>query len=268
MAASGTTTTKVFGVGPVIAVITVGLTRDVGRFADKDHFAAYSGSAPIEVSSGKKKIYRLSMRGSRQLNHALHMAAVTQVRHRHSQGRAYYDKKVAQGKTGKEALRALKRRISDALFAAMVADGRRAEKELGAGGPGGQTGNGSVACAAGSHPAKPALRPSHFRAKPKARPSGRPRVPPASEKLRENSPKHLDIWHKENSIETGWRTPLFESMPPDKGYSERAERELDRATLVPGIGHPDRAAARLDRPVRDPAWCSHDKPSASATDAR
>ena len=112
------------------------------------------------------------MRGSRQLNHALHMAAVTQVSHRHSEGRAYYDKKVAQGKTGKEALRALKRRISDALFAAMVADARR-DRQAGsaAGGPGGQTGNGSVACAAGSHPAKPALRPSHSRAKPKARPS-------------------------------------------------------------------------------------------------
>ena len=85
----------------------MGLTRDVGRFADKGHFAAYNGSAPIEVSSGEKKIYRLSMRGSRQLNHALHMAAVTQVRHRHSEGRAYYDRKVAEGKTGKEALRAL-----------------------------------------------------------------------------------------------------------------------------------------------------------------
>ena len=128
VAASGTTTTKVFGVGPVIAAITVGLTRDVGRFADKDHFAAYNGSAPIEVSSGPKKIYRLSMRGSRQLNHALHMAAVTQVRHRHSEGRVYYDKKVAEGKTGKEALRALKRRISDALFAAMAADARRARR--------------------------------------------------------------------------------------------------------------------------------------------
>jgi transposase len=118
VAASRTTTTKIFGVGPVVAAITVGLTRDVGRFADKGHFAAYNGSAPIEVSSGEKKIYRLSMRGNRQLNHALHMAAVTQVRHRHSEGRAYYDRKVAEGKTGKEALRALKRRISDALFAA------------------------------------------------------------------------------------------------------------------------------------------------------
>jgi hypothetical protein len=81
------------------------------------------------------------MRGSRQLNHALHMAAVTQVRHRHSEGRAYYDKKVAQGKTGKEALRALKRRISDALNADMVADARRDRHEgPAAGGPRGQRG--------------------------------------------------------------------------------------------------------------------------------
>ena len=55
VAASRTTTTKIFGVGPVVAAITVGLTRDVGRFADKGHFAAYNGSAPIEVSSGEKK---------------------------------------------------------------------------------------------------------------------------------------------------------------------------------------------------------------------
>ena len=168
VAASRTTATKIFGVGPVVAAIAVGLTGDVGRFPDKDHFAAYNGSAPIEVSSGPKKIYRLPMRGSRQLDHALHMAAVTQVRHRHSEGRAYYDKKVAEGKTGKEALRALKRRISDALYAAMVADARRERQESQAsGGPGGQTGNGSVACAAGSHPTGPALRPSHSRANPK-----------------------------------------------------------------------------------------------------
>ena len=175
VAASRTTTTKIFGVGPVVAAITVGLTGDVGRFADRGHFAAYNGTAPIEVSSGPKKIYRLSMRGSRQLNHAVHMAAVTQVRHRHSEGRAYYDRKVAEGKTPKEALRALKRRISDALYTAMVADARRERLEghTCSGGPGGQTGNGSVACAAGSHPAVPALRPSHSRANPKARPPRR-----------------------------------------------------------------------------------------------
>jgi transposase len=172
VAASGTTTTNIFGVGPVVAAIAVGLTGDVRRFPDKDHFAAYNGTAPIEVSSGPKKLYRLSMRGSRQLNHAIHMAAVTQVRHTHSPGRAYYDRKVAQGKTGKEALRSLKRRVSDALFAAMVADARRHDQAA-SGGPGGQTGNDDIASAAGSHPAKPALRPSHSRANPNPRASHR-----------------------------------------------------------------------------------------------
>jgi transposase len=121
--------------------MAVGITGDVGRFPDKDHFAAYNGTAPIEVSSGPKKLYRLSMRGNRRLNHAVHLAAVTQVRHRHSEGRAYYDRKVAEGKTGKEFIGCLKRRISDALYAAMVADARRAEQEeYRSGGPGGQTG--------------------------------------------------------------------------------------------------------------------------------
>ena len=78
------------------------------------------------MSSGQRKVYRLSRRGNRRLNHAIHMAAVTQIRHRHSQGRAYYDKKLAEGKTRKEALRALKRQISDAIFARLQADARRA----------------------------------------------------------------------------------------------------------------------------------------------
>jgi transposase len=53
------------------------------------------------VSSGKRKIFRLSRRGNRRMNHAIHMAAVTQIRQRHSDGRTYYDKKIAEGKTGK-----------------------------------------------------------------------------------------------------------------------------------------------------------------------
>ena len=166
VAASGTTTTQVFGVGPVIAAMVVGFSGDVARFPSRAHFAAYNATAPIEVSSGEKKLFRLSMKGNRQLNHAVHMAAVTQIRNLKTEGRAYYERKLAEGKTGKEALRALKRRVSDALYAAMVADARRAGIT---GGPGGQTGNGSVACAAGLHPSEPALRPSHSRARPKPR---------------------------------------------------------------------------------------------------
>jgi transposase len=150
--ASGTTLTGLFGVGPVIAGTVIGDVRQVFRFPGRDHFAAYNGTAPVEVSSGGRKVYRLSLRGNRRLNHAIHMAAITQISHKQSDGRAYYDKKLAEGKTHKEALRCLKRRISDAIYTALVADARRAPGAC-AEGPGGQPGNHSVSRAASSHPA-------------------------------------------------------------------------------------------------------------------
>jgi transposase len=150
--ASGTSLTGLFGVGPVIAGTVIGDVRQVFRFPNRDHFAACNGTAPVEVSSGGRKTYRLSLRGNRRLNHAIHMAAITQIRHKHSQGRAYYDKKLAEGKTHKEALRALKRRISDAIYAALAADARHAAAACPQG-PGGQPGNHCVTRAAGSHPA-------------------------------------------------------------------------------------------------------------------
>jgi len=88
--------------------------------ATGDHYAAYNGTAPIEVSSGGKTRHRLSLGGNRRLNHAIHMAAVTQIRF-DTPGRVY-DKKLAEGKSKKEALRALKRRISDAVYQRLVAD--------------------------------------------------------------------------------------------------------------------------------------------------
>jgi hypothetical protein len=148
--ATGTSLTGLFGVGPVVAAAVMGDVRDVSRFGGRDPFAACNGTAPIEVSSGQRKVYRLSRRGNRRLNHAIHMVAITQVRHRHSDGRAYYDKKLAEGKTPKEALRALKRQISNAIFACLQADARRAAAR--AEGPGGQPGNDSVTSAAGLHP--------------------------------------------------------------------------------------------------------------------
>jgi hypothetical protein len=129
----------------------LGYVVDVSRFVDRDHFAAYNGTAPIEVSSGGHKVFRLSRRGNRRLNHAVHMAAVTQVAHRHSEGRVYYDRKIKEGKSNKEALRCLKRRISDAIFAHLVADAKR-RAQSGQAGPGGQRGNGSVSSVARSHP--------------------------------------------------------------------------------------------------------------------
>jgi len=148
--ASGTSVTGLFGVGPVVAAITAGDAGPVTRFPSRDHFAAWNGTAPVEVSSGGKKIYRLSRRGNRRVNSAIHIAAVTQIRYRHSPARAYYDKKIAEGKTPKEALRCLKRRISDAIYARLVADARKAAAALED--PGGQPGNDSDSSVAGSHP--------------------------------------------------------------------------------------------------------------------
>jgi transposase len=150
-AATGTSLTGLFGAGPVTTAVAIGDVRQVSRFPSRDHFAACNGTAPIEVSSGGRKIYRLSRRGNRRLNHAIHMIAVTQIRYRHSPGRACYDKKLAEGKTSKEALRALKRQISDAILACLQADARRAAATA-AKSPGGQPGNGSDSSAAGSHP--------------------------------------------------------------------------------------------------------------------
>jgi transposase len=122
----------------------------VSRFPSRSHFAACNGTAPVEVSSGGRKVYR-PLRGNRRLNHAIHMAAITQIRHKHSPGRAYYEKKLAEGKTHKEALRCLKRRISDAIYARLRADARQPAAPC-AKDPGGQPGDDSDSSAAGSHP--------------------------------------------------------------------------------------------------------------------
>jgi len=91
------------------------------------------------------------MRGNRRLNHAIHMAAVTQIVHKHSTSHAYYQRKLAEGKTPAEARRALKRKISNAIYARLLADARRAASPAGKG-PGGQPGNDSASSAASSHP--------------------------------------------------------------------------------------------------------------------
>jgi transposase len=99
----------------------VGYAKDITRFPTRGHYATYHATAPIEASSGGNKRHRLNPRGNRILNHAIHIAAVTQLRH-DTNGRIYYDKKIAEGKTPKEAIRALKRRISDAVYQRLIAD--------------------------------------------------------------------------------------------------------------------------------------------------
>jgi len=121
VAMAETTLLEIYGVGPIVAAIILGQVGDPRRFPTRDRFAAYNGSAPIEASSGPRARHRLNPRGNRQLNHALHLIAVTQVSH-DTAGRAYYDRKLAEGKTTKEALRALKRRISDAVWRQLHTD--------------------------------------------------------------------------------------------------------------------------------------------------
>ena len=122
VAASGTTVTDVYGVGPIVAAFLIGYSGDMTRFESAGHYPSYNGTAPIEVSSGGKKKHRLSLRGNRKLNHAIHMVAVSQIRYSDTPGRVYYDKKRAEGKTKKEALRALKRQVSDTVYQRLVAD--------------------------------------------------------------------------------------------------------------------------------------------------
>jgi transposase len=119
--ATKTSLTDIYGVGPVVAGIVLGHVGDIERFPSSDHFASYNATAPIEASSGPKKRHRLNPRGNRMVNYALHMAAVTQIRN-DTPGRVYYRRKLDEGKTKKEALRALKRRISDVVYRHMRND--------------------------------------------------------------------------------------------------------------------------------------------------
>jgi transposase len=121
VAQANTTLVQLFGVGPVLAATFLGEVGDIGRFPSKHHFAAHTGTAPLEASSGQVIRHRLSRAGDRKLNHALYMMAMVQVR-RPSAGQAYYRRKLAEGKSPKEALRCLKRRLSDAVYRCLLAD--------------------------------------------------------------------------------------------------------------------------------------------------
>ena len=123
--ASGTTLTDLYGVGPILASALIGYTGDVRRFTTRDKFASYAGVAPIELSSGGRTVHRLSRRGNRQLNHAIHMVAICQIRQKDSEGRIYFEKKVAEGKTKREAIRSLKRHVANAVYRQLLVDAHK-----------------------------------------------------------------------------------------------------------------------------------------------
>jgi transposase len=147
VAATGSRLTEVDGVGPVVAARLLARTRRASRFPTAAAFASYAGVAPVEVSSAERVRHRLPRGGDRQLNFALHIVALTQVRMRSSSGRAYYDTKIAAGKTHNEAMRCLKRRLADHLWRLMIRD-----EGSQAAGPGGHQGATLQSSAAGSTP--------------------------------------------------------------------------------------------------------------------
>jgi transposase len=135
VAAAGSTLIDLYGMGPVGAARVLGDVGDIRRFPSRDHFASWTGTAPIDASSGQHQRHRLSRAGNRRLNRVLHIMAIVQIRH-DTEGRAYYRKKLAAGKTPMEALRCLKRRLSDVVYKQLAVDARKVEQA----GPGGHPG--------------------------------------------------------------------------------------------------------------------------------
>lgn len=139
--------TNIHGVGPVVAARILADVGDVARFADRNRFASWTGTAPLDASSGENNRHRLSRAGNRRVNHAIHIVAISQLRTATS-GQAYYRRKRAEGKKPLEALRCLKRRISDAIFRQLILDAAEGT----AAGPGGHHGASLASSAAGFNP--------------------------------------------------------------------------------------------------------------------
>ncbi len=105
---TGSTLQELTGIGPSGSARLLGDIGDISRFASRGHFASWNGTAPIDASSGEQNRHRLSRAGNRRINRVLHIMAVVQLR-RDTEGRRYYRRKLAAGKTPMEAMRALKR---------------------------------------------------------------------------------------------------------------------------------------------------------------
>ncbi len=121
VAATGTSLMSLHGMGPSGAARLLVEVGDITRFATRAHFASWNGTAPIDASSGDQVRHRLSRAGNRQINRVLHIMATVQLRNP-TEGRAYYDRKVASGKGNMEAMRCLKRRLSDIVYRHMLDD--------------------------------------------------------------------------------------------------------------------------------------------------
>ena len=125
---------------PVVAARVLADVGDVTRFADRNRFASWTGTAPLDASSGQQNRHRLSRTGNRRINHMIHIAAISQIR-LDTDGRAYYS---LPGRRPLEAIRCLKRRISDALYRQLLDDHQHAAGEDAGAGPGGHCGDSTI----------------------------------------------------------------------------------------------------------------------------
>jgi transposase len=168
----------------VVAARILADVGDVRRFADRNRFASWTGTAPLDASSGEQNRHRLSRAGNRRVNHMLHIAAVTQLRH-DPVGRAYYQRKRADGKKPMEAMRCLKRRISDAVYRQLVADADRAnaiaDRDVQSADPGGHCGASQISSAVDLPPhIDTSDQPLPGPATPTLQPRRRPRKKPVA----------------------------------------------------------------------------------------
>jgi transposase len=132
--ASGSRLMDLHGFGPAGAARILADVGDVARFPSRTHFASWNGTAPIDASSGQHIRHRLSRAGNRRINRVLYMAGIVQLRN-DTEGRAYYRRRLQQSKTSMEAMRCLRRRLSDVVYRQLVADAARKQA-----GPGGHSG--------------------------------------------------------------------------------------------------------------------------------
>ncbi len=169
LAETGTSLLALNGIGPSGAARLLVEVGDITRFPSRAHFASWTGTAPIDASSGDQVRHRLSRGGNRQINRVLHIMATVQLRNP-SPGRAYYDRRKTEGKTSMEAMRALKRRLSDIVYRTMLGDALRPAGTTSAAtaaaertGPGGHSGTTTSSSAVDSNPGIDASEKSHPR---------------------------------------------------------------------------------------------------------
>ncbi len=121
VAATGTGLTEIVGVGGLIAARILAEVGDVRRFPTSHHFASANGTAPVPACSARTVRYRRNRSGNRRLNRALYYVAITQAR-MHPPARAYVERKLTQGKSRRDAVRCLQRRLSDVVYRALLSD--------------------------------------------------------------------------------------------------------------------------------------------------